>query len=97
MYILEIIKRNSLIHSKIIGTHMFKVYIIINTCLFYFVIECVYLLLAHNAPVKIKNSLGWTPLAEAVSYGDRQTSKIKTFIKKIKLFIYLFYTFWSFL
>ena len=36
--------------------------------------ECVHLLLAHNAPVKVKNSLGWSPLAEAISYGDRQTS-----------------------
>ena len=37
--------------------------------------ECVHLLLAHGAPVKIKNSQGWNPLAEAISYGDRQTSK----------------------
>jgi len=33
------------------------------------------LLLAHGAPVKIKNNAGWTPLAEALSYGDRKTSK----------------------
>ena len=37
--------------------------------------ECVQLLLAHGAPVKVKNIRGWTPLAEAISYGDRQTSK----------------------
>lgn len=37
--------------------------------------ECALLLLAHNAPVKIKNSQGWSPLAEAISYGDRQMSK----------------------
>jgi ankyrin repeat protein len=37
--------------------------------------ECVHLLLAHGAPVKVKNLAGWSPLAEAISYGDRQTSK----------------------
>ncbi|KAL6424444.1 hypothetical protein ACFW04_009896 [Cataglyphis niger] len=36
--------------------------------------ECVQLLLAHGAPVKVKNLAGWSPLAEAISYGDRQTS-----------------------
>lgn len=36
--------------------------------------DIVQLLLAHNAPVKVKNLNGWTPLAEAVSYGDRITS-----------------------
>ncbi|XP_011866802.1 PREDICTED: ankyrin repeat domain-containing protein 13C isoform X5 [Vollenhovia emeryi] len=35
--------------------------------------ECVLLLLAHGAPVKVKNLAGWSPLAEAISYGDRQT------------------------
>lgn len=35
--------------------------------------ECVHLLLKHNHPVAIKNYAGWTPLQEAVSYGDRQT------------------------
>jgi hypothetical protein len=34
--------------------------------------ECVHLLCAHGAPVKIKNKMGWSPLAEAVSYGERQ-------------------------
>lgn len=37
--------------------------------------ECTHLLLAHGAPVKVKNLEGWSPLAEAISYGDRQTSK----------------------
>ncbi|KAJ6662632.1 hypothetical protein lerEdw1_011769 [Lerista edwardsae] len=37
--------------------------------------ECAHLLLAHNAPVKVKNAQGWSPLAEAISYGDRQMSK----------------------
>lgn len=41
----------------------------------YFVPECAHLLLAHNAPVKVKNAQGWSPLAEAISYGDRQMSK----------------------
>ena len=37
--------------------------------------ECIHLLLAHGAPVKVKNCNGWSPLAEAISFGDRQTSK----------------------
>ncbi|KAH7935694.1 hypothetical protein HPB52_012602 [Rhipicephalus sanguineus] len=44
--------------------------------------ECVQLLLAHNAPVKVKNSQGWNCLAEAVSYGDRQT--ILSLLRKLK-------------
>ncbi|KAK2569535.1 Ankyrin repeat domain-containing protein 13C [Acropora cervicornis] len=44
--------------------------------------ECVYLLLAHGAPVKVKNNFGWSPLAEAISYGDRQI--ITTLLKKLK-------------
>lgn len=39
------------------------------------VVECVQLLLKHDAPVKVKNGLGWTVLAEAVSYGNRPTSE----------------------
>ncbi|KAJ1359368.1 hypothetical protein KIN20_018076 [Parelaphostrongylus tenuis] len=34
--------------------------------------EATALLLAHNAPVKVKFCDGWNPLMEAVSYGDRQ-------------------------
>ena len=41
----------------------------------FYVAECAHLLLAHNAPVKVKNAQGWSPLAEAISYGDRQMSK----------------------
>lgn len=44
--------------------------------------ECLHLLLAHNALVKIKNNLGWNPLAEAISYGDRQT--IILLLRKLK-------------
>lgn len=44
---------------------------------FHYVAECVQLLLAHGAPVKVKNLAGWSPLAEAISYGDRQTSSYK--------------------
>lgn len=32
-----------------------------------------HLLLAHHAPVKVKNTEGWSSLSEAISYGDRQT------------------------
>ncbi|XP_074642886.1 ankyrin repeat domain-containing protein 13C-like [Tubulanus polymorphus] len=44
--------------------------------------ECVLLLLAHGAPVKVKNAKGWNPLAEAISYGDRQT--ITSLLRKLK-------------
>ncbi|KAK0183172.1 hypothetical protein PV327_001239 [Microctonus hyperodae] len=44
--------------------------------------ECVQLLLAHGAPVKVKNLAGWSPLAEAISYGDRQT--ISLLVRKLK-------------
>lgn len=44
--------------------------------------ECVQLLLAHGAPVKVKNLTGWSPLAEAISYGDRQT--ISSLVRKLK-------------
>lgn len=44
--------------------------------------ECVHLLLAHGAPVKIKNLAGWSPLSEAISYGDRQT--ILSLLRKFK-------------
>ncbi|XP_071116878.1 ankyrin repeat domain-containing protein 13C-like [Haliotis cracherodii] len=44
--------------------------------------ECVHLLLAHGAPVKVKNLQGWTPLAEAISYGNRQT--IVSLLRKLK-------------
>jgi len=38
-------------------------------------IDIVMLLLESGAPIKVKNSLGWSPMSEAVSYGDRQISK----------------------
>jgi len=44
--------------------------------------EMVHLLLAHGAPVKVKNKLGWSPLAEAISYGDRLT--IANLLRKLK-------------
>ncbi|XP_037951804.1 ankyrin repeat domain-containing protein 13C [Teleopsis dalmanni] len=44
--------------------------------------QCIHALLAHNAPVKIKNNDGWSPLAEAISYGDRQT--ISAVLRKLK-------------
>uniref|UniRef100_A0A8B9TY82 Ankyrin repeat domain-containing protein n=1 Tax=Anas zonorhyncha TaxID=75864 RepID=A0A8B9TY82_9AVES len=42
--------------------------------------ECAHLLLAHNAPVNVGNAQGWSPLAEAISYGDRQM----TLLRKLK-------------
>lgn len=39
-------------------------------------LECSHLLLNHGAQVKVKNVQGWSPLAEAISYGDRPTSKL---------------------
>ncbi|CAD7077619.1 unnamed protein product [Hermetia illucens] len=44
--------------------------------------ECTHLLLAHGAPVKVKNLQGWSPLAEAISYGDRQI--ICSLLRKLK-------------
>lgn len=44
--------------------------------------ECVQLLLKHDAPVKVKNGLGWTVLAEAVSYGNRPT--ISSLVRKFR-------------
>lgn len=57
------------------------VHFICDSSMFFFLFsnvhpaECAHLLLAHNAPVKVKNAQGWSPLAEAISYGDRQMSK----------------------
>lgn len=44
---------------------------------------CIRLLLANNAPVKVKNNEGWSPLAEAISYGHRQT--ITQLLRMLKL------------
>jgi len=44
--------------------------------------EAVQLLLHHGAPVKLKNGQGWSPLAEAISYGERQT--ISSLLRKLK-------------
>ncbi|XP_054158587.1 ankyrin repeat domain-containing protein 13C-like [Oppia nitens] len=44
--------------------------------------DVIQLLLAHSAPVKCKNIQGWSPLAEAISYGDRQT--ITSLLRKLK-------------
>ncbi|KAG8507901.1 Ankyrin repeat domain-containing protein 13C [Galemys pyrenaicus] len=57
-----------------------------NCMVFYisplYISECAHLLLAHNAPVKVKNAQGWSPLAEAISYGDRQM--ITALLRKLK-------------
>ncbi|XP_052778178.1 ankyrin repeat domain-containing protein 13C-like [Mya arenaria] len=44
--------------------------------------ECIMLLLSRGAPVKVKNNTGWTPLAEALSYGDRKI--IGMLLRKLK-------------
>ncbi|XP_014218151.1 ankyrin repeat domain-containing protein 13C isoform X2 [Copidosoma floridanum] len=44
--------------------------------------ECIQVLLTHGVPVKVKNLAGWSPLAEAISYGDRQT--ISSLVRKLK-------------
>ena len=44
--------------------------------------ECTKLLLTYNAPVAIKNSVGWNCLAESISYGDREI--ICMCLKKLK-------------
>jgi len=44
--------------------------------------ECIKILIDQDAPIKIKNFQGWTPLAEAISYGDRQT--IVTLLSTLK-------------
>ncbi|XP_065069114.1 ankyrin repeat domain-containing protein 13C-B-like [Rhopilema esculentum] len=45
--------------------------------------DCVNILLMHGASIMMKNASGWTPLAEAVSYGDRQL--IKLLLKRLKV------------
>ncbi|KAF2366596.1 Ankyrin repeat-containing domain [Trinorchestia longiramus] len=44
--------------------------------------EMIELLVAQNAPVKSKNSEGWSTLAEAISYGDRDT--ISLLLQRLK-------------
>ncbi|CAB3405373.1 unnamed protein product [Caenorhabditis bovis] len=44
--------------------------------------ETIALLLANNAPIRVKNQDGWNPLMEAVSYGDRQI--ITEMLRKLK-------------
>ncbi|XP_014235734.1 ankyrin repeat domain-containing protein 13C isoform X2 [Trichogramma pretiosum] len=44
--------------------------------------DCIQLLVNHKAPIKVKNLAGWSPLAEAISYGDRQT--ISFLVRKMK-------------
>ncbi|XP_046841469.1 ankyrin repeat domain-containing protein 13C-B-like isoform X2 [Xenia sp. Carnegie-2017] len=44
--------------------------------------ECVYLLLEKNATIKVKNASGWSPLAEAISWGSR--SIVKAVLRKMK-------------
>uniref|UniRef100_A0A3Q1HTU6 Ankyrin repeat domain-containing protein n=1 Tax=Anabas testudineus TaxID=64144 RepID=A0A3Q1HTU6_ANATE len=64
------------VHGNISHLHIFIFEFVV------FLSECALLLLAHNAPVKIKNAQGWSPLAEAISYGDRQM--ITAILRKLK-------------
>jgi hypothetical protein len=41
--------------------------------------------------VKVKNAQGWSPLAEAISYGDRQMSKDLGYFLSKAVFLNLFY------
>lgn len=45
-------------------------------------LECAKVLFAHHAPVKVKNKNGWTPMHEAISYGDRPTSTFLNFLSR---------------
>ena len=47
-----------------------------------YLLECVCLLLKNNATVNVKNVNGWTPLAEAISRGDRAI--IELILRKLK-------------
>ena len=58
--------------------------------------ECIHLLLAHGAPVKVKNSGGWSPLAEAISFGDRQTSMVSSYSLIYIDFLWLFQKLYKF-
>ena len=60
-------------------------------------LECIQLLLAHGAPVKCKNIQGWSPLAEAISYGDRQTSNIIIIITTIIILLIIDFSILCFL
>ena len=46
-----------------------------DLAMFPFLSDCANILLMHGASIMLKNVSGWTPLAEAVSFGDRQLSK----------------------
>jgi len=42
--------------------------------------DFVQVLLDHGAKIAVKNIEGWTPLAEAVSYGNRNMSELLTHV-----------------
>ncbi|KAJ1523441.1 hypothetical protein ONE63_001299 [Megalurothrips usitatus] len=45
--------------------------------------ELVHLLLSHGSSPTIRNSSGWSPLSEAISYGERQT--ISSILRKVNI------------
>lgn len=49
--------------------------------------DCLQVLLDHGAKIAVKNSQGWTPLAEAVSYGNREISESFHFNDPLSLLI----------
>jgi len=52
---------------------------------YYCAVDIVSLLLDHGAPIKVKNALGWSPMSEAISYGDRQISMISSLLPYVIL------------
>lgn len=52
---------------------------ILKTFNAYLFLECVDILTKSKADANIKNTKGWTPLAETVSYGNRNSSRFFLF------------------
>lgn len=53
-------------------------------------IEIAQYLLKYKASAKEKNLLGWTPLNEAISYGNRSLSKCVIVLQRIDLYFVYF-------
>lgn len=54
--------------------------------------DCVEVLLNHSAQTTIKNSQGWTSIAEAVSFGNREIGKfiVENYNKSLlKLYLHI--------
>ena len=46
-------------------------------CITFFFLEIIEYLLEHKSTVKERNLLGWTPLNEAISRGNREISELQ--------------------